>query len=38
LDAAALMLIALRIACGEARPYPDPPLVDGFGIPVAIWA
>ncbi|UVK42405.1 DUF429 domain-containing protein [Mesorhizobium sp. AR07] len=38
LDAAAMMLIAGRIAGGEARPFPDPPGRDGFGIPVAIWA
>ncbi|AZN96847.1 DUF429 domain-containing protein [Mesorhizobium sp. M9A.F.Ca.ET.002.03.1.2] len=38
LDAAAMMLIAGRIANGEARPFPDPPLTDRFGIPVAIWA
>ncbi|MBN9216764.1 MAG: DUF429 domain-containing protein [Mesorhizobium sp.] len=38
LDAAAMMLIAGRIARGEARPSPDPPPVDSFGIPVAIWA
>ncbi|RWP68540.1 DUF429 domain-containing protein [Mesorhizobium sp.] len=38
LDAAVMMLIAVRIAGGEARPFPDPPLVDRFGIPVAIWA
>ncbi|RWM22179.1 MAG: DUF429 domain-containing protein [Mesorhizobium sp.] len=38
LDAAAMMLIACRIASGEARPFPDPPLADRFGIPVAIWA
>lgn len=38
LDAAAMMLIAARIANGEARPFPDPPLCDRFGIPVAIWA
>ncbi|MDX8478301.1 DUF429 domain-containing protein [Mesorhizobium sp. VK24D] len=38
LDAAAMMLIARRIASGEARPSPDPPLTDRFGIPVAIWA
>lgn len=38
LDAAAMMLIAGRIAGGGARPYPDPPLADRFGIPVAIWA
>lgn len=38
LDAAAMMLIAGRIASGEARPFPDPPHADRFGIPVAIWA
>jgi predicted RNase H-like nuclease len=38
LDAAVMMLIAGRIATGEARPFPDPPLADRFGIPVAIWA
>ena len=38
LDAAVMMLIAGRIAAGEARPFPDPPLADRFGIPVAIWA
>ncbi|MER8435327.1 DUF429 domain-containing protein [Mesorhizobium sp. M1312] len=38
LDAAAMMLIAGRIGSGEAKPFPDPPLVDRFGIPVAIWA
>lgn len=38
LDAAAMMLIAARIASGEARSFPDPPLADRFGIPVAIWA
>ncbi|TPK88646.1 DUF429 domain-containing protein [Mesorhizobium sp. B2-4-12] len=38
LDAAVMMLIAGRIASGKARPFPDPPLADGFGIPVAIWA
>lgn len=36
LDAAAMLLIAGRIALGEAIPYPNPPLVDGRGIPVAI--
>ncbi|TJU98579.1 MAG: DUF429 domain-containing protein [Mesorhizobium sp.] len=38
LDAAAMMPIAGRIANGKARPFPNPPLVDGFGIQVAIWA
>jgi predicted RNase H-like nuclease len=38
LDAAVMMLIAGRIANGEAKSFPDPPLADRFGIPVAIWA
>jgi len=38
LDAAAMMLIAGRLANGKARPFPNPPLTDRFGIPVAIWA
>ena len=38
LDAAVMMLIAARIASGEAKPFPDPPPADRFGIPVAIWA
>ncbi|MFD2052523.1 DUF429 domain-containing protein [Mesorhizobium calcicola] len=38
LDAAAMMLIAGRLAGGSAKPFPKPPLADGFGIPVAIWA
>lgn len=38
LDAAAMMLIAGRIVVGQATPFPDPPLADRFGIPVAIWA
>jgi len=38
LDAAAMMLIAARIARGEAKSFPNPPLADRLGIPVAIWA
>lgn len=38
LDAAAVMLIAARFARGEAKPFPDPPLTDAYGIPIAIWA
>lgn len=38
LDAAAMMLIAGRIANGKATPFPNPPLTDRFGIPIAIWA
>jgi predicted RNase H-like nuclease len=37
-DAAAMRLIAGRIARGEAVPFPDPPDVDGRGIGMAIWA
>ena len=37
LDAAAMMLVAGRHAAGEALPFPDPPLRDGWGLPVAIW-
>lgn len=38
LDACAMLLIAARFARGGAKPFPDPPLADGFGIPMAIWA
>jgi predicted RNase H-like nuclease len=38
LDAAAVLFIAARYAAGRAVPFPDPPLEDGFGIPVAIWS
>jgi len=38
LDAAAMLLIAARIARGEATPFPDPPLHDGHGLRVAIYA
>lgn len=38
LDAAAMMLIAGRVASGKAMPFPNPPLTDRFGIPIAIWA
>nr|WP_295464797.1 DUF429 domain-containing protein [Mesorhizobium sp.] len=37
LDACAMLLIAGRIAEGRAVPFPDPPLVDGYDIPIAIW-
>ncbi|MGN6537765.1 MAG: DUF429 domain-containing protein, partial [Mesorhizobium sp.] len=37
LDAAAMFVIAGRIARREARPVPEPPGTDRFGIPVAIW-
>ncbi|MGD9914071.1 MAG: DUF429 domain-containing protein [Rhizobiaceae bacterium] len=38
LDAAAVMLVALRHARGEAVSFPDPPAADERGIPLAIWA
>jgi predicted RNase H-like nuclease len=38
LDAAAVMLVADRFTRGEAVSFPDPPGIDGFGNPVAIWA
>ncbi|KPL53726.1 hypothetical protein ABB55_17150 [Prosthecomicrobium hirschii] len=38
IDAAVNALIAVRIAAGEARPFPDPPERDGRGLTVAIWA
>ncbi|MEZ5784032.1 MAG: DUF429 domain-containing protein [Rhizobiaceae bacterium] len=37
LDAAAMCLVARRIARGEAISFPDPPRVDSRGIPIAIW-
>jgi predicted RNase H-like nuclease len=37
LDACAVLLVAGRFARGEAQPFPDPPLADAFGIPIAIW-
>ena len=38
LDALACALIARRIRRGLARPFPDPPLADEFGLAIAIWA
>ena len=38
LDALACAVIARRIYAGEARPFPNPPGRDPFGLPVAIWA
>lgn len=38
LDACAMLLIAGRIARGEASPHPSPLRHDSHGIPVAIWA
>ncbi len=38
IDALACAAIARRIHAGLARPFPDPPERDGFGLPMAIWA
>ncbi|HTV70679.1 MAG TPA: DUF429 domain-containing protein [Rhizobiaceae bacterium] len=38
LDACAMLLIAARIARGEAQSFPDPPDRDSHGLPIAIWA
>jgi predicted RNase H-like nuclease len=38
LDAMACAVIARRIHAGTARPFPDPPLCDGCGLRIAIWA
>lgn len=38
LDAAVVMLVALRRALGQAMSFPDPPARDERGLPVAIWA
>jgi predicted RNase H-like nuclease len=38
LDALACAAIARRIRAGLARPFPDPPEHDAFGLPMAIWA
>jgi predicted RNase H-like nuclease len=38
LDALACAAVARRMAAGVARPFPDPPPRDAFGLPMAIWA
>jgi predicted RNase H-like nuclease len=38
LDAFACAAVARRIHTGLARPFPDPPPRDSFGLPMAIWA
>ncbi|MFN3347822.1 DUF429 domain-containing protein [Pseudorhodoplanes sp.] len=38
LDAFACAAIARRIHAGLAQPFPDPPPVDRYGLPMAIWA
>jgi predicted RNase H-like nuclease len=38
LDALACAAIARRIHKRVAKPFPDPPLRDRYGLPIAIWA
>lgn len=38
IDALAALVVARRLARGEAVSFPSPPEVDGLEIPVAIWA
>jgi predicted RNase H-like nuclease len=38
LDALACATIARRLRRGDAKPYPDPPPRDAFGLAMAIWA
>ena len=38
LDALACAAVARRIDAGLARPFPDPPPRDAYGLPMAIWA
>ena len=38
LDALACASVARRLHRGEAKPYPDPPPRDAFGLAMAIWA
>ncbi len=38
LDALACAYVARRLRDGTARPFPDPPERDTYGLPMAIWA
>ena len=38
LDALACAAVARRIRLGVAKPFPDPPPRDAYGLPMAIWA
>jgi predicted RNase H-like nuclease len=38
IDALACAAVARRLHAGLARPHPDPPPRDAFGLPMAIWA
>ena len=36
-DALAALVVARHISDGRGRPFPDPPMRDSYGLPVAIW-
>ena len=38
LDALACAAVAQRLRDGRAKPFPDPPERDAYGLPMAIWA
>jgi predicted RNase H-like nuclease len=38
IDALACAAVARRLHAGTARPFPDPPPRDAYGLPMAIWA
>ena len=38
IDALACAAIARRLRAGTARPFPNPPPHDAYGLPMAIWA
>jgi pyridoxine kinase len=38
IDAAICLLVAERIASGQAQSFPSQPALDSFNIPIAIWA
>jgi predicted RNase H-like nuclease len=38
LDALACAAVARRLHAGRAKPFPDPPPRDAYGLPMAIWA
>jgi len=37
-DALACALVARRLADGTAKPFPNPPPRDDYGLVMAIWA
>ncbi len=38
LDALACAAVARQLHAGRATPFPDPPPLDAYGLPMAIWA